>query len=69
MLHLNMAPGSVIPAHLHEDVAEVLYVIEGDFIGCPIFPASLQKDGVSTLISSMIFALGADDNKKLAPAC
>jgi quercetin dioxygenase-like cupin family protein len=32
MLHLMMAPGSVIPAHLHEGVAEVLYVIEGDFI-------------------------------------
>ena len=27
-----MSPGSVIPAHTHEDVAEVLYVIEGDFI-------------------------------------
>jgi quercetin dioxygenase-like cupin family protein len=32
MLHLAMAPGSLIPAHLHEGVAEVLYVIEGDFI-------------------------------------
>ena len=32
MLHLTMAPGSLIPAHLHEGVAEVLYVIEGDFI-------------------------------------
>src|SRR5215469_15791156 len=32
MLHLEMSPGSVIPAHTHEDVAEVLYVIEGDFI-------------------------------------
>ena len=32
MLHLVMAPGSVIPAHLHEGVAEVLYVLEGDFI-------------------------------------
>jgi len=32
MLHLVMRPGSVIPAHLHEGVAEVLYVIEGDFV-------------------------------------
>ena len=31
MLHLVMQPGSVIPAHIHEGVAEVLYVIEGDF--------------------------------------
>lgn len=32
MLHLVMKPGSVIPAHLHENVAEVLYIIDGDFI-------------------------------------
>jgi redox-sensitive bicupin YhaK (pirin superfamily) len=32
MLHLAMEPGSVIPAHIHEGVAEVLYVVEGDFI-------------------------------------
>jgi len=32
MLHLVMQPGSVIPAHLHKGVAEVLYVVEGDFI-------------------------------------
>ncbi|MGH9543999.1 MAG: cupin domain-containing protein [Terriglobales bacterium] len=32
MLHLTMSPGSVIPAHFHQGVAEVLYVIEGDFI-------------------------------------
>ena len=32
MLHLVMQPGSAIPAHIHEGVAEVLYVIEGDFI-------------------------------------
>ncbi len=32
MLHLVMKPGSVIPAHIHNGVAEVLYVIEGDFI-------------------------------------
>ena len=32
MLHLEMAPGSKIPAHVHEGVAEVLYVVDGDFI-------------------------------------
>src|SRR5215470_19034063 len=32
MLHLVMKPGSVIPAHIHEGVSEVLYVVEGDFI-------------------------------------
>jgi redox-sensitive bicupin YhaK (pirin superfamily) len=32
MLHLVMQPGAVIPAHIHEGVAEVLYVVEGDFI-------------------------------------
>lgn len=32
MLHLSMQPGSVIPAHIHEGVAEVLYVVEGEFI-------------------------------------
>jgi redox-sensitive bicupin YhaK (pirin superfamily) len=32
MLHLNMTPGSTIPAHVHEGLAEVLYVVEGDFI-------------------------------------
>lgn len=32
MLHLVMAPDSVVPAHLHENVAEVLHVVEGDFI-------------------------------------
>jgi uncharacterized RmlC-like cupin family protein len=32
MLHLAMQPGSVIPAHVHEGAAEVLYVVEGDFI-------------------------------------
>jgi uncharacterized cupin superfamily protein len=32
MLHLEMAPGALIPAHAHEGVAEVLYVVEGDFI-------------------------------------
>jgi len=31
MLHLAMRPGAVIPAHLHKNVAEVLYVVEGDF--------------------------------------
>ena len=32
MLHLVMKPASVIPAHVHEGVAEVLYILEGDFI-------------------------------------
>jgi anti-sigma factor ChrR (cupin superfamily) len=32
MLHLVMQPGSFIPAHIHEGIAEVLYVVEGDFI-------------------------------------
>ena len=32
MLHLVMGPGPVIPEHLHAGVAEVLSVIEGDFI-------------------------------------
>ena len=32
MLHLTMKPGAVIPAHLHKYVAEVLYIVEGDFI-------------------------------------
>ncbi len=31
MLHLNMEPGSYIPAHKHDGVAEVLYIVEGDF--------------------------------------
>ena len=32
MLHIVMKPGSVIPAHKHDRVAEVLYVVEGDFV-------------------------------------
>jgi quercetin dioxygenase-like cupin family protein len=32
MLHLVMKTGSSIPAHVHRGVAEVLYVVEGDFI-------------------------------------
>ena len=32
MLHLKMQPGSVIAAHIHEGVAEVLEFVEGDFI-------------------------------------
>src|ERR1700759_4008023 len=32
MLHLSMEPDSAIPAHIHEGVAEVLYVTEGVFI-------------------------------------
>src|SRR5262245_19118608 len=31
MLHLVMKAGAVIPSHIHEGVAEVLYVVEGDF--------------------------------------
>jgi quercetin dioxygenase-like cupin family protein len=31
MLHIEMKAGAVIPAHLHEGVAEALYVVEGDF--------------------------------------
>src|SRR5215831_14408352 len=30
MLHIDMKPGSVIPAHLHKGMAEALYVVEGD---------------------------------------
>ena len=32
MLHLMMQPNAMIPTHIHDDVAEVLYVVEGDFI-------------------------------------
>ena len=32
MVHIVMKPGSVIPAHKHEGMAEALYVMEGDFI-------------------------------------
>jgi quercetin dioxygenase-like cupin family protein len=32
MVHLVMKPGSVIPAHLHQGMAEALYVVEGEFI-------------------------------------
>ncbi|MDA9405250.1 hypothetical protein XH98_18035 [Bradyrhizobium sp. CCBAU 51745] len=32
MLHLTMKPGAIIPSHLHKNVAEVLYIIDGDFI-------------------------------------
>ncbi len=31
MLHLVMKPGSYIPEHIHNNVAEVLYIVEGDF--------------------------------------
>ena len=31
MLHLVMQPGSFIPAHRHEGIAEVLYMLDGDF--------------------------------------
>ena len=32
MLHVGMIAGATIPAHLHNGMAEALYVIEGDFI-------------------------------------
>jgi quercetin dioxygenase-like cupin family protein len=32
MVHIVMKPGSIIPAHKHETMAEALYVMEGDFI-------------------------------------
>ena len=32
MVHIVMKPGSTIPAHKHEGMAEALYVLEGDFI-------------------------------------
>ena len=32
MVHIVMKPGSVIPAHKHEKMAEALYVMQGDFI-------------------------------------
>ena len=31
MLHIEMKPGAVIPAHSHKSLAEALYVAEGDF--------------------------------------
>jgi quercetin dioxygenase-like cupin family protein len=31
MLHIAMKPGALIPAHLHNGMAEALYVVEGDF--------------------------------------
>ena len=31
MVHIVMKPGSVIPAHKHDGMAEALYVMEGDF--------------------------------------
>jgi quercetin dioxygenase-like cupin family protein len=42
MAHIVMKPGSVIPAHLHQDLAEALYVVEGDFIneGKPYSPGT-----------------------------
>ena len=32
MVYIVMKPGSTIPAHKHEGMAEALYVLEGDFI-------------------------------------
>ena len=31
MLHIDMKPGGVMPAHLHRGTAEALHVVEGDF--------------------------------------
>jgi quercetin dioxygenase-like cupin family protein len=31
MLHIVMKPNASIPAHLHNGMAEALYVVEGDF--------------------------------------
>lgn len=31
MLHIDMKPGGVIPAHLNRGTAEALHVVEGDF--------------------------------------
>jgi len=32
MVHIEMKPGSTIPAHTHEGMAEAMYVMEGEFI-------------------------------------
>jgi quercetin dioxygenase-like cupin family protein len=32
MVHIVMKPGSTIPAHKHEGMAEAMYVVEGEFI-------------------------------------
>ena len=32
MAHIVMKPGSTIPAHKHEGMAEALYVMEGEFV-------------------------------------
>ncbi len=32
MVHIVMKPGSTIPAHKHDGMAEALYVVEGEFI-------------------------------------
>ncbi len=32
MLHIEMKPGAIIPAHSHKGLAEALFVAEGDFI-------------------------------------
>ena len=31
MLHVVMKPGAVIPEHMHQGMAEALYVVQGDF--------------------------------------
>ena len=32
MLHIQMLPDALIPAHHHDGMSEALYVVEGDFI-------------------------------------
>jgi quercetin dioxygenase-like cupin family protein len=32
MLHIMMPPGSLIPAHAHEHLAEAMYVVDGELI-------------------------------------
>jgi len=32
MIHIRMEPGAFIPAHLHKKAAEVLCILDGDFI-------------------------------------
>src|SRR5215471_12336809 len=39
MVHIVMKPGSVIPAHKHDGMAEALYVMEGDFTNEKRIPA------------------------------
>ena len=32
IIHIRMEPGAVIPAHLHKKAAEVLCILDGDFV-------------------------------------